>query len=468
MRGQLSEIQRLKQSNTVLKKQNTKLRKENAQLKKTVAELENKVEELTLRIEELTQIIFGKKNKKDKDNNSKDKKERKKSKRNKSSYKRTIPSDKEVTKEEFHNIEKCPDCNEKLRRKRVIEYYEENISFLNENNKIKEIIKHHIEKGYCPKCKKWHSAIPIPSSPVMIGKNTRIYVCYLSILLRLSFQQIKEFFRDTCNFKISDGEISKILEKESKLLRPEYERLKERIRNQKGVHYDETSWKVQKENQGHYAWSMSGTESEEVVFDLGKSRGKGVAEKLKANSNHIGISDDYGVYRNLFEKHQLCWAHPHRKLRDLAFSDKLNEKTKQLCTNTYQEFKSLYNDLSEELEKEFNFKERQKIKEKLSKRFDEISIEKENEPKKLTSIKLGLRKNKEKYFTCLLHEGIPADNNKAERNLRHLVLKRKISFGSKTQAGAERLSILLSVLYSTWKMNPNDFFGKMKLLREEV
>ena len=55
------------------------------------------------------------------------------------------------------------------------------------------------------------------------------------------------------------------------------------------------------------------------------------------------------------------------------------------------------------------------------------------EPEKLRKIKEGLTRNAENYFTCLDQPGIPADNNKAERGVRHVVLKRKSSYGSKSQ-----------------------------------
>lgn len=51
-----------------------------------------------------------------------------------------------------------------------------------------------------------------------------------------------------------------------------------------------------------------------------------------------------------------------------------------------------------------------------------------------------------------------ADNNKAERGLRHIVLKRKASCGSKTQKGADTMSILCSTLLSCWWSKPENFF----------
>ena len=71
-------------------------------------------------------------------------------------------------------------------------------------------------------------------------------------------------------------------------------------------------------------------------------------------------------------------------------------------------------------------------------------------------------KKKERYFVCITEPDIPADNNKAERVLRHLVIKRKKSLGSKTQKGADIMSVIYSVVMSLWyrgkEEDENNFF----------
>ena len=76
-----------------------------------------------------------------------------------------------------------------------------------------------------------------------------------------------------------------------------------------------------------------------------------------------------------------------------------------------------------------------------------------------------MKGNKEKYFTFLKFPNIPLDNNKAERALRHLVIKRKISFGSKTQRGADTTGILASVIMSLKWNDPQNWFKKYLALR---
>jgi len=422
-------------------------------LKKTVVILEKQNEEkdkiieiFRLQLEEIKIKVFGKK--KDKDN---DKKPPKSPNRDSSSYKRTIPT--EITKEENHLIDNCSICNTTLTKKRIVIYYEEDIVL----EKQKEVIKHTVEQGYCFSCKKWESAILLPKAKCIIGIKLRKYICYLSIILRLSYKQIEEHIKDIYQIDISQGEIQKILEKESINLRPSFERLKKRIQKQFAQHYDETSWKVTKGAQGNYGWIMTGTETPEAVFLLGRSRGKGNILKLNPKTD-IGITDNYGAYKNQFKEHQLCWSHLYRNFRDLKESDVLNEKQKEICLNNFENIEDIYRRLRQTVEIKFDYEKMHKyFLNKLTKLSKPNSFDFE----KLKTIKETLSENKEKYLTCLKFPGlVPLDNNKAERGLRHMVIKRKISYGSKTDKGAETTSILASVLLSLKWMNPDNFFKK--------
>ena len=51
---------------------------------------------------------------------------------------------------------------------------------------------------------------------------------------------------------------------------------------------------------------------------------------------------------------------------------------------------------------------------------------------------------------------VPADNNAAERSLRHLVISRKVSGGTRSEQGTER-NMTLASLFGTWRaqgLNP--------------
>lgn len=438
--------------------QNQKLLKEQNRLLQEMTENSGKIiQALKLRVEELERMIFGKKKRKKEEDTDIDEDEepREKTKRQSSSFHRFLPKNEDITKEEYHTIGECPDCKTKLDKKSTAVFFVEDI-ILGQ----KEIIKHIAEKGWCPKCERWKSAVPTPGSKVIFGEKVKAYISHLSILLRLPYQGIRTLLETTYRLKISDGEIAKVLEKEAKRAIPEYESLKERIRLQNAVHYDETSWKVQKEGHGNYAWVMTGEETDEAVFVCGKSRGKGSFLELSGKSEAVGITDDYGVYKNAFKTHALCWAHPERKFRDLAESGTLQKEYLSLCEKTHRSFSLLYHDVRKIVSEPFDGKKRMKACDRFRLQFDEVARENTLDPKKLATLKASLRKNKEAYFVCVLHGGVPCDNNKAERSLRHLVLKRNSSFGSKTQKGANVTAVLASVILSIFWKGGDDFFGE--------
>jgi len=423
------------------------------------------IQKLQLRIEELEIKVFGKRKK----HNSNDdygsidhtKQGDKREQRPPSSFRRQKPKDEDITETKHFHIGKCPDCKGTLTKiKKAIRYIEDMILPTEVLNVFKKVEKQIITTGYCKHCKRRVSAVPIPKHEVVLGESIKRFVTYSNVILRLSYDQTRSLLKDLASINISEGEITNILDEQSRILYPEFEQLKERIRGQPGAHYDESSWNVQKEQQGKYVWVKTGTDSTDTVFLFGRSRGKGNAEELKDNNDQVGISDDYGAYRTLFKYHQLCWAHPKRKLRDLKNSECLDEATKQHCENVYQAFSILYEQLRKELAKDFELASRKKLRIQLLKEFDKIATPHPLDPAKLKTTKESLRKNKDSYFTCLMIPGIPSDNNKAERALRHVVLKRKSSFGSKTQKGADTISVLYSVLLSLWWKRPDHFFAE--------
>jgi hypothetical protein len=61
------------------------------------------------------------------------------------------------------------------------------------------------------------------------------------------------------------------------------------------------------------------------------------------------------------------------------------------------------------------------------------------------------REKSQRMFRWTLDPRIPAENNRAERELRPLVIARKVSFGSQSDAGAATRETLMSVLLTLQK-----------------
>jgi len=468
--------QRQKQVIARLKNFNKLLREENKLLRENIVVKDQTLEDVLLRLAELEEMIFGKKkNKEENDDNKKNSSKGKgsgssgKSKRDKSSYTRSAPSEEEVTDIEEHNIDNCPDCGTKLIKKEFIIRYIEDIQLacadvLDKDNikKIKKIIKQKIEKGYCPKCKKWHSAIPISSKITRAGPNVKMFVSYSINILRLGYEQTKNVLFDLYDFHISDGEIANMLEKTAQTLKPEFARLKQRILQAKSAHLDETGWRTQGDK--NYNWVMASGDTEEAIFLIGKNRGKGNAKKLLDGYTGVRVTDCYSAYKNLDGDQAVCWAHIIRKSRDLKNNANLPEDKKEFAKSIHNDISELFGKIAKEHKAKFNKIKRIKVLPKLKNELDGIIQKVINNPKqsvkKLTDLAKLMKNYKKQLFTCISHEGVDMTNNKAERKLRHIALKRKNCFGTKTEKGNQIMEINMSVLLSLWWNNRNQFFSK--------
>jgi transposase len=477
MRGLLTKTQRQKQVIARLKNENQNLRNRVKELEKENGYLRQEVETLKIQVEELTRIIFGVKN-----NNRKGKRNQdnrgdevlrntvKRSKRTAASYQRPLPSEDEVTDEEVYAIDYCDVCGDELEKKEeVIRYIEDVwIGILDQlKHRTKRVIKQIIERGYCMACKKWRSKIPISKQTVLLGENVRMIVGYGIHVLNLGWDQVKNLLNDLYMINVSDGEIGLMLEKTSDRLEIEYERMLARIRGSTSVHLDETGWRTGSEK--NYAWVMASGESEEAIFGVGKNRGKGNAEDfLGEGYGGVRVTDCYGAYKNLAGAHQVCWVHILRKARDLSNSERLSKEKRIMCEEVYHDLACIYVSTQNMLEKAYKRLSTRKTKGKELARKVDVVIGKirsyKKAPKKLQKLGIQLETYREELFTCVFHEGVAADNNKAERKLRKLVLKRKNSFGTKTDKGNRIFSINASVLLSLWWDDRSQFFPNLKQL----
>lgn len=444
-RGKLSIEDRLRIQVTKLKK-GILVRDEKIQaLEEKVSDLTQKLIDLGFQFEKMKEIVFGKKSAVKKILDDDDKKPP--VSRNKESYQRPIPKDSEITDTVHHSLP--PNASLNIRTK---VFYCEDIPL----NTTKIVTKHIIQQYHDGVS--WVGTIPLPSCSVILGDNIRMLVTTLTVEQRLSYTQVQSLLLLLYKIQISQGEIAKILTNESSKLALASESLLESIQSEKCQHIDETSWDIKGEI--HFAWSITGL-SGSSYYTLGVSRGKGIAEQLRGNSNGVLISDDYGAYKNLAIHHQLCWAHLTRKLRDLAGHPDFEESLYQNITLQYQELKQIYRSIKETLEKPKPEEQKELYVTKLSK-FAGIGS---TDPPPLIRIKKTLQKNILKYLTCFHFPTIPLTNNRAEQSLRHLVIKRRISYGSTSKKGAQVLSILMTIVKELLRGGTEHYWERMRVLR---
>lgn len=460
----LSNLERLhkeqgKRLQKYIRKYN-EVKEENLKLKQTL-------ETVLIQVAELREKIFGKKRmkeeeKKRKEEERKRKEEEEKEKENqdndkngsnsssspKTKHSRSLPKEEEITETQRFSVSRCKHCNDSLENMTEHIRYEEDILFpMLENISSKKVLKKIIERGYCKRCGNFTSGSSLRGEVVSLGRNVQMLVAYMSIIVDCSYSQIRTFLLDHYGFPLSDGEISILLEKEHLRMLPILEQIKENVRGAPVKHLDETSWKIHALGSG-YAWVMADSHTTDRIYLLASGRGKGNAEELLKDSSGIRVTDCFSAYKNMKGEHQVCWAHFWRKIRDLSENANLPEKKRPMVLRWRKKFSDIYETLRETIQKPFDENLYQEAEQELRTKLSPLLLPNVKDPKKLKDLKNTIQRYDHAIFTCLKYPGVPCDNNRAERDIRKLVIKRKKSFGSATEKGANVLSTLLSVYWS--------------------
>jgi hypothetical protein len=128
----------------------------------------------------------------------------------------------------------------------------------------------------------------------------------------------------------------------------------------------------------------------------------------------------------------------------------LSQAKREHADRFYQALSQVYATLRNFQAEPFNQVKRQGQAEGLLEQVKFLCQPDKFDPKKLSNLKAGILEYQDCLFLCLTIDGIPADNNKAEQELRKLVIKRKKSFGVKTMKGARTMEVLHSVCQSLY------------------
>ena len=335
----------------------------------------------------------------------------------------------------------CPDCNKDLERTESLSTRV--VQDLPDFDVIRYVItQYDIENQWCKSCKKMHRAKPknvLPNSHY--GINVLLYIMMEKYGSKSSLSAIRFSLEKVFGLTITEGAIAKLLQKASDSLGSEYDRLLTSIRLEKVKHCDETGWRVEGIN--HWIWGLF--TKTHAYYCVDQSRGKGVIEDLLRGSNKdsVLIHDDYGAYQKLAAHHQSCWAHLLRESKRLSEDKKASSEIQRLNTK----LKKIFVELSKISKKRFDESRRQKAHQKYQAVFQKI-IQTQYKNADTKKIQTRISNQENNLITALLFEDVELTNNRAERELRPLVVTRKMSYGSGSSAGAKAHMINMSVFRS--------------------
>jgi transposase len=243
---------------------------------------------------------------------------------------------------------------------------------------------------------------------------------------------------------------------------PIYEDIREKIRVSAVVHADETSWR--NDGQGNYAW-FAGNEKL-AFFHIDPSRSAMVAKSIFGEAfDGILVRDRYAAYNGIASNWQSCLSHVITKAKQIKREHELlpqseqEQATYRFCDQVISLFKDACDKARLLKTKELPWDKAGGIEKNLVKRLFAIS-KKPLAFKPAETLRAYLTGDDQKYlFTFLRYPGVPPTNNHAEQSIRHLVIFRKLSFGTRSQSGPKVHSILLSLVQTARRqaVDPRQF-----------
>jgi transposase len=305
-------------------------------------------------------------------------------------------------------------------------------------------------QAFCPRCHR--PVVQAAKGELLnapIGPVAKSVAIYLRYRIGIPYRKTAELFRELFGLNFVPASALLFDRKATARGTPIYEDLREKIRVSDVVHADETSWRS--DGVGHFVW-FAGNETL-AFFHINRHRSAEVAKTIfgKDFSGTL-VRDRYAAYNGIGVDWQTCLAHILTNAKEISAEHALLPQTeKDPATGPFcDRLRDLCARLCEVGHKlksgELPPKAAAKI-EKSSVRQLHTICKQPLRFKPAETLRTFLAGPEKKFlFTFLRRPGVPPTNNHAEQSLRHLVIFRKICFGSRSDSGLKTHSILPSLV----------------------
>lgn len=317
-----------------------------------------------------------------------------------------------------------------------------------------EIVEYQRHSCQCVHCGKVHTA-GWPDSIVPgqdLGVSLQAWLVWLGNYGHLSYEKQQELLREMGDIDIGAGTLQTTNQRVFEAVHPAVNELRNWVQQQPHVHVDESPWPVLGVKE--WLWVTAGAEF--CLFHAADTRSRvELAQQLGDKFDGVLSTDDFSVYNGYPVKaQQKCLAHLRRHFKKVvklghgtnpalgqAFLGLIDEAFAQHRQWRETQDITAYRTWAER----FKLRVQQSIQQWLVNAGYEAGLL----LRALTGLApLGasLRDKSEQWWYFLDHPEVPPDNNRAERDLRLAVTKRKVSGGSRSLTRFAQTADLLSVV----------------------
>jgi transposase len=270
----------------------------------------------------------------------------------------------------------------------------------------------------------------------LIGARLAGVIVFLSLRMHLSRRGIQEFFMELIGLSLSVGVIDETLREAGRAAADLEAELARNIEEAVLLNIDETSWK----EAGKSMWLWVFVSAQTVLYCIGARTLEMLDNVVTEAFEGISMSDGYSAYRHLKNRCR-CWAHLMRKLRGLA------ESTDWRVSQAGQAMLEAFCGMMEAV---YVARERgEKVatcEESITRLRQHCENYYHDTHEKLKSVAREFLLDWAVILRQTKEVDLPLTNNVAEQALRHWVIARRISYGTRTESGSRAFALLASVV----------------------
>lgn len=273
----------------------------------------------------------------------------------------------------------------------------------------------------------------------LLGPRLAATVVYLCVRMRLPRRKVSELLLELFGLQLSPALIDQTVHQAARSVAPLEEQLAHELEHAVLVHADETSWA--EAGQALWLWVLCCCHT--VLYMIGARTKEMLDNALSTGFGGRLMTDGYAAYRSRLQRLR-CWAHLRRKLSGVAEST--DRHAAQAGTAMLQMFDHLMAAV---------FDARTRLAQPPPSVTHAHSVEqlrqlcgqhRASSHKALRDVSREFLYDWDVIVRPLEDPRLPLTNNAAERQLRHYVIARRISYGTRTPVGSHSVALLASII----------------------
>ena len=305
----------------------------------------------------------------------------------------------------------------------------------------------------CPQCgRRWTPAVDLTGQVVgqsRLGVGLVSLIATLRSAWRLPIRAIQQYLGSVHRLTLSTGAIHGALDQVARAGTATVAATLAAIRASPVVHADETGWRENGRNR--YLWSFS--TPTHCYFTSG-SREKGMVDQVLGPDFHgVLVSDFYAAYDHYDGVQQKCWVHLLREIDTLGRAQPADAVLADWADAVRQIYAAAVAEAAALTARAAGADERRACRAAYEQRLWAICEPFAGDE---TTAQARLCRRIDKYrhalFSFVREPGVPSHNNAAERSVRHEVISRKISGGTRSAHGTQTRTTL-ATLFGTWRLH---------------